>query len=489
MQKIREAEQSSKRRALVLPSPQVGEAELEDIVKMGMTGERALAGLNSDNVATQGLLGNYSDMVGSTPIRTPMAPKEEDIIANEVRNARLRTETQSALLGGDNPDLVEDERPTTLSGPSRHQIVTPNPMATPFRQANGGVGATPVRQGPGATPMRTPRDSLRLNEENNMQLVGQTPRDMKLRENAMRQNIRSKLAALPKPKQSDWEFELPEEREEVQDVEMSEEDAAERDRRNRQIQQANERAEFNRQSQVVQKYLPRPSLVDADAMLKHAENEADPIMREIKREMALIMIHDVDKFGGGRVLGTSRALDQFSDDAMSNAKMELALELSGPSAQDKQVYHSEFDMAWTNLHGSSILPGIGGYEEDEVDEHQLMVEALDTTRDRIDEVATQANDIEKKLNKHLGGYKNRAGLLRQKISHAFGELEEQRKILDCERTMLDLEQGPDGAINRRLSSLRDEVAFITRREREAQELFRARKEELEGLQEATNGVH
>jgi pre-mRNA-splicing factor CDC5/CEF1 len=115
--------------------------------------------------------------------------------------------------------------------------------------------------------------------------------------------------------------------------------------------------------------------------------------------------------------------------------------------------------------------------------------ALDTTRDRIDEVATQANDIEKKLNKHLGGYKNRAGLLRQKISDASGELEEQRKILDCERTMLDLEQGPDGAINRRLSSLRDEVAFITRREREAQELYRARKEELESLQEPTNGVH
>jgi pre-mRNA-splicing factor CDC5/CEF1 len=489
MQKIREAEQSSKRRALVLPSPQVGEAELEDIVKMGMTGERALAGLNSDNAATQGLLGNYSGMVGSTPIRTPMAPKEEDMIANEVRNARLRTETQSALLGGDNPDLIEDERPATLSGLSRHQIVTPNPMATPFRQANGGVGATPIRQGPGATPMRTPRDSLRLNEENNMQLVGQTPRDIKLRENAMRQNIRSKLAALPKPKQSDWEFELPEEREEVQDVEMSEEDAAERDRRNQQIQQANERAEFNRQSQVVQKYLPRPSLVDVDAMLRYAENEADPVMREIKTEMALLMVNDINKFGGGRVMGASRPLDQFSDDAMSNAKMELALEFSGPSAQDKQVYHAEFNTAWTSLHGSSILPGIAGYEEDEIDEHQLMVEAFDTARDRIDEVATQANEIEKKLNKHLGGYKNRAGLLRQKISDAFGELEEQRKILDCERTMLDLEQGHDGAINRRLSSLRDEVAFITRREREAQELFRARKEELEGLQEPVNGAH
>lgn len=41
MQKIREAEQSSKRRALVLPAPQVGETELEEIVKMGLVGEQA----------------------------------------------------------------------------------------------------------------------------------------------------------------------------------------------------------------------------------------------------------------------------------------------------------------------------------------------------------------------------------------------------------------------------------------------------------------
>ncbi|KAF2789963.1 hypothetical protein K505DRAFT_377866 [Melanomma pulvis-pyrius CBS 109.77] len=487
MQKIREAEQSSKRRALMLPSPQVGEAELEEIVKMGMTGERALAGLNSDNVATQGLLGNYSGIVGSTPIRTPMAPKEEDVIANEVRNARLRTETQSALLGGDNPDLVEDNTPTTLSGPSsRHQMVTPNPMATPFRQANGGVGATPVRQGPGATPMRTPRDSLRLNEGDNMQLVGQTPRDIKLREKAMRQNMRSKLAALPKPKQSDWEFELPEERVEPQDVEMSEEDAAERDRRNRDIQEAHERAEFNRQSQVIQKFLPRPSLVDIDAMLKRAEDISDPTMREIETEMALLIANDVHKFGGGRVTGTLQPLQQLSDNAISNAKMELALEISASSMKDKQTYHNDFNTAWTNLHGSSILPGIAGYEEDEIDEHQLMVEAFDNAQDRIIEAAKEANETEKKLELHLGGYKKRATLLRQKILDASGALEKGRTDLDSARTMLDSEQS---AISRRLGSLRDEVAFVSRREREAQELYRSRKEELENLQQPVNGVH
>ncbi|KAF2255701.1 hypothetical protein BU26DRAFT_512671 [Trematosphaeria pertusa] len=486
-QRIREAEQSSKRRALALPAPQVGDAELEDIIKMGMTGERAITGISgSDNIATQGLVGNYSGLVGNTPIRTPMAPKEEDVIANEVRNARLRTETQSALLGGDNPDLVEDTASPALpsSGP-RHQIITPNPLATPFRQTNGGVGATPIRQGPGATPMRTPRDTLHLNQEGTMQLVGQTPRDIRLRENAKRQGLKSKLAALPKPKETSWEFELPEERTDTMEVEMSEEDAAERDRRKKEMQAAAERAEFARQSQVVQKFLPRPSMVDIDAMLKRALAISDPIQREIEKEMALLVANDVQKFGGGRVSGTLKPLERLNEEALNAAKLELALELSMNTEKDKKTFHEEFGTAWTNLHGSSKLPGLDGYEEDEIDEHQLMMEAFNNIQDKIIETAEQANKIEKKLTVHHAGYMKRSGLLRQKIHDASSALEKAKMDLDSTRTMQYSEQS---AIGWRLESLRDEVSFVSRREREAQELYRTRKDELDNLQEPVNGV-
>lgn len=484
MQKIREAEQSSKRRALVLPTPQVGEAELEDIVKMGLTGERAIIGAGGDNIATQGLVGNYSSMVSQTPIRTPMAPKEEDMIANEVRNARLRTETQSALLGGDNPDLVGDEVPTSLSGPSRHQIVTPNPMATPFRQGIGGVGATP---GPGATPMRTPRDTLRLNgEDGTMQLVGQTPRDIRLRENAKRQDLKSRLAALPKPKEESWEFELPEEQADQMEVEISEEDAAERDRRNRELKQAAERDEFGRQTQVVQRFLPRPSLVDINTMLKRALDLSDPVEREIETEMALLIANDVQNFGSGQVTGTLRPVERMTDDALRSAKMEMALELAMTSDKEKKAFSSDFSSGWVNLHGSAVLPGIAGYEEDEIDEHQLMVEAFDNAQEKIIESAEAANKIEKKLNTHHAGYMKRAALLRTKIGDAFGALEKTKVALDSVRTMQYSEQS---AIGRRLESLRDEVSFVSKREREAQELYRSRKDELESLREPVNGVH
>ncbi|KAK5240671.1 Pre-mRNA-splicing factor cef1, partial [Cryomyces antarcticus] len=190
---------------------------------------------------------------------------EEDRVANEIRNARARTETQSALLGGDNAELFEGNSTTGYDGvaPSRQQIATPNPMATPFRQGGAnGIGATPMRtpMGPGATPMRTPRDNFRLNQEDGtMQLVGQTPRDVRLHELAMRENLKNKFASLPAPKETEWELELPEEQQEIAPAQLSEEDAAERDRREQAKREAAERVEFERQTQVVQKALPRPS--------------------------------------------------------------------------------------------------------------------------------------------------------------------------------------------------------------------------------------
>ena len=197
MQKIREAEQSSKRRSLVLPAPQVGESELEEIVKLGMVGERAgrLAS-EGENEATRGFVGNYTGIVGGTPIRTPRAPPQEDHIANEIRNIRALTETQSSLLGGENTPLHEGSESTGFEGiaPRKHVMSTPNPMATPVRLAGvKGTAATPLRNRPGATPLRTPRDNFAINQDDttSMQLVNSTPREVKLREHAIRNELKS----------------------------------------------------------------------------------------------------------------------------------------------------------------------------------------------------------------------------------------------------------------------------------------------------------
>ncbi|KAK3059489.1 hypothetical protein LTS18_010749 [Coniosporium uncinatum] len=351
-------------------------------------------------------------------------------------------------------------------------------MATPYRQANG-VMATPA--GAGAA-MRTPRDSLNLNRADGMQLVGQTPRDIRLQKNAVRQDLRAKLSSLPAPKETDWELELPEEQQENSRITVSEEDAAVRDDRNEKLRRAKELADFRRQTQVVQKGLPRPSVVGIDAMLKKAADIEDPVKRAVATEAALLIANDALKFGDAKVTGSAKPVEVFDEDSMNRAKMEVALELSASGQEDPEA----FEKAWMELHGSSRLPGLDAYAEDEIDEHQLMVETFDNVQQQIMASAERGNKIEKKLNLHLGGYQQRAKTLRQKIMDAAETLEKTEIDLESRRIRQAAEEA---AITKRLERLREEVAFISRREREAQELYRARKEELDGLTYPTNGTH
>jgi pre-mRNA-splicing factor CDC5/CEF1 len=504
MQKIREAEQSSKRRALVLPAPQVGEEELEEIVKMGMVGERAnLMARSSENDATRGLVNTYSTINSGAPIRTPKAPAQEDHIANEIRNIRALTETQSSLLGGDNTPLYEGAGSTGFDGvtPRRHQMETPNPMATPFRQTNG-IGQTP---GPGATPLRTPRDNFALNSDGDMQLVGATPKDLKLREMALKHQLKQGLASLPKPKDTEWELELPEEQQESIGVEeLSEEDAELRDRRARQIREAQEKLDFARRTQAVQRNLPRPTVVDIDALIKSASDHSDFENALIAHEARLLLAHDALRYPlkGAKVKGSPEPLDTFDDDALAQARLMIALEVPRELAEKGS---STFQAAWADAHKPSLLPFLSAYrDDDEIDEHQMLVEAFDVCaqvlpkiiplytnilqniQDSIVSAAEKGNKLEKKLALHLGGYQQRSKMLRQKITEASEALTKATHTLDAFRT---LQISEEAAISRRLEGLREEVGFVAKREREAQDLYRAHQEELLSLSNGANGYY
>ncbi|RFU29483.1 hypothetical protein B7463_g6855, partial [Scytalidium lignicola] len=487
LQKIREAEQSSKRRPLVLSAPQVGEGELEEIVKMGMIGERAnMIARSSENDATRGLVSTYSTINTSAPIRTPKAPAQEDHIANEIRNIRALTETQSSLLGGENTPLYEGVGSTGFDSatPRKQVMETPNPLATPFRQGVNGVGMTPG--GVGATPLRTPRDTFSLNRDGDMSLVGATPKDMKLREMALKHQVKQGLASLPQPKDTEWELELPEEQQEpLRTEELSVEDAEVRDRQNRQIQEALELLDFKRRTQVLQKGLPRPSVIDIDAITKNAADIADPIERTVEQEVALLVANDALKYPlpGTKVQGSSKALESFSDEALALARLQIALEVPRELAD---LGSDAFQEAWSDAHSSSLLPGLNGYGDDEIDEHQMLVEAFDNIQDSIVSAAEKGNKMEKKLALHLGGYQQRAKMLRGKILEASEALSKATYSLDSFRT---LQISEEAAIASRLEGLRAEVGFLSRREREAQDLYRARKEELTSLTEGMNGYH
>lgn len=60
-----------RRRKLMLPPAQVGEAELEDIVKIGRAGEDAKALVGGGNEATERLLSDYEGLERAKMARTP----------------------------------------------------------------------------------------------------------------------------------------------------------------------------------------------------------------------------------------------------------------------------------------------------------------------------------------------------------------------------------------------------------------------------------
>ncbi|RYP42444.1 hypothetical protein DL768_010336 [Monosporascus sp. mg162] len=485
MQKIREAEQSSKRRALVLPSPQVSDSELEDIVKMGMMGERAnLLAQASENDATRGLVNTYSTLNTQTPIRTPMAPPEEDRVANEIRNIRALTDAQSALLGGENADLHEGSGSTGFDGatPRKHVVATPNPLATPLRAGVSGVGATPLR--PGHTPLRTPRDNLALNAgANEMSLVGGTLKDMRLRELSMRHKLKQGLASLPKPKETEWELEIPEDQREVTATEEVEEDAEVRDQREQAIREAQEQLERKRRTQVMQKELPRPEFVDVEALLQDASTVSDPMERLIAKEAALLIANDAVRYPlpGSRVKGKPSQLQRIDDPPLAGARLKILMEVqSEPKPEEVQA-------VWEREHNNALLLGLGCYEdEDDEEQTAAMKAALESVQESMMSTAERCEKLEKKLKLHLGGYQQRAKTLRSKMGEAAEALEKATSALNAFKT---LQISEEIAIRSRREALMEEVNYISRREREAQEMYRQAKEELDSLDDGVNGYH
>ncbi|KAI7596920.1 Pre-mRNA-splicing factor [Hortaea werneckii] len=239
-------------------------------------------------------------------------------------------------------------------------------------------------------------------------------------------------------------------------------------------------AEFRRQTQTVQRGLPRPKVVDIDAMLKNARDSKDPVEREIEEETALLMANDALKFGGAKVNGSARPVEIFAEEALQKAKMEVVLEM-GQDA-DRSQFGAAFEREWEKAHESqTMLPGLAGYGEDELDEEQLLVEQFDNVQDAISASAEKSAATEKRLTKHHGGYLARQKVLKTKIQQAAETLEKTRLDVEVGRAA---EMAEQGAMQGRLEQLRDEVGIVSRREREAQETFRERREELEMLQVA-----
>jgi pre-mRNA-splicing factor CDC5/CEF1 len=432
----------------------------------------------------------------------------DDNVLSEARNLRNMSMAQTPLLGDENTPLhVGPAGGTGFEGATpRHQVAfTPNPLATPMHGGTSDVSATPRTDGQSvisATPLRTPmRDNLSINPSDGYSMVGDTPRERRLRNDSAKRALKAGFMSLPKP-ENNFELLVPEEEEEEEEGEqvngfvLSEEDAAERDARRKKKQEEEQRKMLARRSQAVQLGLPRPANVDVERLLQDlsVDEEETPAPGEAQRlidvELAQILQHDSIAHpvpGTSRPGGTRSAYIMPSDEDIADAKAQIHLELAAslgfPDANDGQIREGlaalskleEFDETsswahirqqltfdatskiWMDATKLSATQRVAGY-----------IAQLEGSRDLMSKEANKASKSEKKLGVTLGGYQARSKALSKRITDAFEDL--QRTKVDLE-SFSQLRVNESAAGPRRVSALKEEVEKLERREKTLQERY------------------
>ena len=296
-----------KRSKLVLPEPQISDRELEDIYKLAKQNKQIVESAEENGGASQVLLNDYSADAAEklATLRTPKVPESQDTILNEARDLMALTNVNTPLLGGQNTPLISQ----TFDRSGKQVISTPNTvLGTPFNTpaikmggmtpANGCDSTTgetiPSARGKGKmmqTPLRTPmRDSYNLN------ILEECEEEVDVKEK--KTSLKMSLASLPVPKDVEIEFNI-----EDMDVEKMEEeeevchdmveDQAEVDRRREERMKAERERELKSRSQVVQRQLPRPALVNDDIMRPPSDEALTDLQKaeELIKEEMLTMLH------------------------------------------------------------------------------------------------------------------------------------------------------------------------------------------------------
>ncbi|KAI0003313.1 Cc.Cdc5 protein [Russula compacta] len=493
IQKLKEAESIGRRGKLVLPTAQVSDAELEEIVKIGQAGENAKALVGGTDDPSEQLLGGYDSLERAKMARTPRTAPQQDTILMEARNLRNMTIAQTPLLGEENtPIHVSENGGTGFEGATpRHQVAfTPNPLATP--RASDGTSATPLR-----TPMR---DSLSINAEGRSSFVGETPREMRMRADSTKRSLQASFRSLPKP-ENNFELLVPDEEGE-DDAEsgkvVSEEDAAERDARIKRRKEEEEHAALARRSQVVQRELPRPPNVDLERLLKDLslvpapEGEQEAVQRLIDLELAHLMQHDslVHSIPGtAHPGGTPSSYEPPPDGYVAAAKAAVHRELAGtlgfPDAPEEQVRNVvralsvgddaavDESASWVHLRGTLLLDAASGawvpIDHLDADGRAAGYSAvLEERRASVGREAARATKVEKKLGVVLGGYVARADEIGRRLGTAGTAI---REVVVEYESFARLQATESAMGPARVASLKEEVDRLEAKERTLQSLY------------------
>lgn len=494
--KLNDPEVVRKRSKLMLPPPQISDHELEEIAKMGYASDLLAENeeLTEGSAATRALLANYSQTPrqGMTPMRTPQrtpAGKGDAIMMEAENLARLR-DSQTPLLGGDNPEL----HPSDFTGvtPRKKEIQTPNPMLTPSMTPGGAgltprIGLTPSRDGSSfsMTPKGTPfRDELHINEDMDMHESAKLERQ---RREEARRSLRSGLTGLPQPKN---EYQIvaqppPEESEEPE--EKIEEDMSDRIAREKAEEEARQQALLKKRSKVLQRDLPRPpaaSLAVIRNSLLSADGDKSSVVpptpievadKMVREELLQLLEHDNAKYPlddkaekkKGAKNRTNRsasqvlAIDDFDENELQEADKMIKEEgkfLCVSMGHENKTLDDFVEAHNTCVNDLMYFPTRSAYELSSVagnaDKVAAFQEEMENVRKKMEEDEKKAEHMKAKYKTYTKGHERRAETVWTQIEATLKQAEIGGTEVECFKA---LKRQEEMAASFRKKNLQEEV--------------------------------
>ncbi|XP_042519447.1 cell division cycle 5-like protein [Macadamia integrifolia] len=521
--KLNDPETVRKRSKLMLPAPQISDHELEEIAKMGYASD-LIAGseeLSEGSGATRALLASYAQTPrqGMTTLRTPQrtpAGKGDAIMMEAENLARLR-ESQTPLLGGENPEL----HPSDFSGvtPKRREIQTPNPMATPSSTPGPmgltpRIGMTPSRDGYsfGMTPKGTPiRDELHINE---MDMHDNAKLELR-RQAEVRRNLRSGLTNLPQPK-NEYQIVIQPPPEENEEPEVKiEEDMSDRMAREKAEEEARQQALLRKRSKVLQRELPRPPAASLElvkkSLLRADEDKSSfvpPTSIEqademIRKELLNLLEHDNAKFpfeekvekekkkgvkrsSSGKSAVSVPVIEDFGEDELKEADSFIQEDvqfLRVAMGHENESFNEFVEAHKTCLNDLMFFPTRNAYGLSSVagnmEKLAAMQSEFENVKKKMDDEAKMAHRLEQKIKLLTHGYQMRAGKLWSQIEATYKQMDTAGMEVECFQALQKQEQL--AAVNR-INSFLEEVKKQEELEKTLQRRYENLIEEQDRMQ-------
>lgn len=501
---------------LSLPTPQISDGELEDIVKLGQNALMAPpTGLPTKG---QALIADYSQQTNRTTLPTPSrTPLQEDIIMQEARNLRALRDV-TPLFGEQEQDLPELYEGTGYGSiePRKANLATPNTFlnlaaGTPSHSgvsSSGSVLATPggasvasrsIMTSTGTTNSTSNhsvlRDPFGLNAaaanagmhsstsassnhhdyaESDLGSVASTVRSSRDQGKFLLQQLKS----LPEPEYI-YEVAVPEQPSE-EDIQYTDgrnqgtavaiQDAAEVRTMKLAAERLLQEKELSRRSSVLKLNLPRPSYIDnsiTTSSLSGNKYSAEIIDASsmINTEMLRILQHDTLKYptNGKFQLENYQELDIISDDYLTAASEMLNNETKPLfNTVEGKEYLDNFNQLWEKLHKNlTFIPNstqTGGgsisIPQNKTESIKSLTLQYTALKNKYDILAKRSNKIENKLQITIGGYIHRENQLQTNLFNNYDEYNRNLIELNCYQSLYKQEER---ALKRRLNTLRQDL--------------------------------